>query len=196
VSEEEHMSTRSDYTDDEWTAIRRTPAEAAIAMERASPSGFLGRRRERKAQERSFASAVSRYAGLGLVDAIVEAAEEEGRLDAELRAADRPVIDDAITHAAIARRAIQAKGSAEELDAYVKSVIGACEVIAAADREGDVVALSTAEALLLQRLAAALGHPHYTPGDPDFAPPGQQTRLIFVGLEDTDSEQGMGQERR
>ena len=176
------MSTRSDYTDEEWTAVRRTPAEAAIAMEQASPSGFLGRRRERKAQERSFASALSIYAGLGLVDAVVEAAEEEGPLVAELRSAGTRVIDDAITHAGVARRAIQAKGTAEELDAYVRSVLGACEVIAAADQEGDVVTLSTAEALLLQRLAAALGRPDYTPGDPDFAPPGQQTRVIFVGL--------------
>jgi hypothetical protein len=75
-------------------------------------------------------------------------------------------------------------------------VLGACEVIAAADREGDVVTLSTPEALLLQRLASALGRPDYTPGNPDFAPPGQQTRTMFVGLEGTDTDQGLGQLRR
>jgi hypothetical protein len=69
-------------------------------------------------------------------------------------------------------------------------------VIAAADREGDVVNLSTAEALLLQRLASALGRPDYAPGSPDFAPPGQETRVIFVGLEGTDADQGLGQQRR
>jgi len=190
------MSTRSDYTDEEWSAVRRTPAEAAVAMGQASPSGFLGRRRERKAQERSFASSISTYAGLGLVDAIVEAAEEEGPLVAALRSAGTPVIEDAITHAGVARRAIQAKGTGDELDAYVKTVLGACEVIAAADREGDVVNLSTAEALLLQRLASALGRPDYTPGDPDFAPPGQQTRVIFVGIGGTDADQALGQQRR
>jgi hypothetical protein len=191
------MSTRSDYTDEEWAAVRRTPAEAAIAMEQASRSGFLGRRRERKAQERSFASAISTYAGLGLVDAIVAAAEEEeGRLVDALRSAGTPVIEDAITHAGVARRAIQAKGTGDELEAYVNTVLGACEVIAAADREGDVVALSTAEALLLQRLATALGRPDYTPGNPDFAPPGQKAGVIFVGLEGTDGEQGLGQQRR
>jgi hypothetical protein len=190
------MSTRSDYTDEEWEAVRRTPAEAAIAMEQASPSGFLGRRRERKAQERSFASAISTYAGTGLVDAIIEAAEEEGPLVDALRSAGTPVIDDAITHAAVARRAIQAKGTGDELEAYVKTVLGACEAIAAADREGDVVALSTAEVLLLQRLAAALGRPDYTPGSPDFAPVGQETPVMMVGLDGTDTEQGMGQQRR
>jgi hypothetical protein len=190
------MSTRSDYTDDEWEAVRRTPAEAAIAMEQASPSGFLGRRRERKAQERSFASAISTYAGTGLVDAIIEAAEEEGPLVDALRSAGTPVIDDAITHAGVARRAIQAKGTAAELEAYVNTVLGACEAIAAADREGDVAARSTPEALLLQRLATALGRPDYTPGHPDFAPPGQQKPVIMVGIEDTDGQQGLGQQRR
>lgn len=190
------MSTRSDYTDEEWTAIRRTPAEAAVAMERAAPSGFLGRRRERKAQERSFASAISTYAGLGLADAIVDAAEEEGPLVVTLRSAGAEVIEDAITHAGVARRAIEAKGTGDELEAYVKTVLGACETIASADREGDVVTLSAGEALLLRRLATALGRADYTPGDPDFAPSGQQTRVIFVGLEGTDSEQGLGQNRR
>jgi len=190
------MSTRSDYTDEEWTAVRRTPAEAAIAMEQAAPSGFLGRRRERKAQERSFASAISTYAGLGLVDAIIEAAEEEGPLVAALRSTGTSVIEDAITHAGVARRAIQAKGTGDELEAYVNTVLGACEVIAAADREGDVTTLSTAEALLLQRLAAALGRPDYTPGQPDFAPPGQETPVMKVGLDDTSTEQGLGQQRR
>jgi hypothetical protein len=196
ADEEERMSTRSDYTDEEWQAVRRTPAEAAIAMEQASPSGFLGRRRERKAQERSFAAAISTYAGLGLVDAIIAAAEEEGPLVEALRSAAAPVIEDAIAHAGAARRAIRAKGTADELEAYVNTVLGACEVIAAADREGDVAALSAGEALLLQRLAAALGRPDYTPGRPDFAPPGQQKRVIMVGIDDTDTEQGLGQQRR
>jgi hypothetical protein len=190
------MSTRSDYTDEEWEAVRGTPAEAAIAMEQASPSGFLGRRRERKAEERSFAAAISAHAGLGLADAIVAAAQEEGRLIDSLRAADRPLIDEAIASAAGARRAIEAKGTREELEAYVNSVLGICEVVAAADRERGEGALSTAEALLLRRLATALGRPDYTPGDPDFAPPGQQTPVAMVGLEGTDTEQGLGQQRR
>jgi hypothetical protein len=190
------MSTRSDYTDEEWTAIRRTPAEAVVAMEKAVPSGFLGRRRERKAVDRGLAAVISTYGGQGLVDAIVAAAEEEGRLIDSLRADDRPLIDEALASAAAARRAIEAKGSREELEAYVNSVLGICEEAASADKERGEGSLSTAEVLLLQRLAAALGRPDYTPGRPDFAPPGQQTPVMMVGIEDTDSEQGLGQQRR
>lgn len=190
------MSTRADYSDEEWEAIRRTPAEAAIAMEQASPSGFFGRRRERKAVERGFADVISAYAGMGLVDAIVAAAEEEGRLIDSLRAADRPVIDAAIASAAAARRAIEAKGTREESEAYVNSVLGICEAVAAADREREEGALSKPEGLLLQSLATALGRPDYTPGHPDFAAPGHETPVLMVGLDGTPAEHGLGQQRR
>lgn len=190
------MSTGADYTDEEWAAIRQTPAMAAIAMERASPSGFLGRRRERKAQERGFAAVISAYAGIALVDALVAAAEEEGRLLDSLRGTDRSLVDEAIENAAAARRAIEAKGSREELEAYQISVIGICEEVAVADQEAGHGTLSPAEAILLQRLAEALGRPDYTPGNPDFMPPGRTTPVILVGLERTDGEQGLGQQRR
>ncbi len=190
------MSTRADYTDQEWAAIRGTPAMAALAMERASPSGFLGRRRERKAQERGFAAIMSVYAGIGLVDAIVEAADAEGRLLDELRKEERPFVDDAIASAAIASKAIKAKGSREELEAYQIGVIGVCEDVAVADQEAGPGALSPAEATLLRRLAGALGRPDYEPGNPDFTPPGRQTRVFLVGLDDGGVERGLGQQRR
>jgi len=187
---------RTEYTAEEWDAIRRTPATAAVAMERASPSGFLGRRRERKAQERGFAAVIKAYAGIGLVDAIVAAAQDEGRLLDALRDVDRPLVDEALAGAAAARRAIEAKGSREELEAYQISVIGICEDVAVADQEAGHGALSPAEEIFLRRLAGALGRPDYTPGNPDFTPPGRETRVFLVGLEGTDGQQGIGQQRR
>ena len=69
------------------------------------------------------------------MDAIVAAAEEEGRLLDKLHEADRPLVDEALAGAAAARRAIEAKGSREELEAYQISVIGICEDVAVADQE-------------------------------------------------------------
>ena len=189
------MSTRADYTDEEWEAIRQTPAAAMIAMEQASPSGILGRRRERKAQERGLAAVISGYAGMGLVDGLVAAAQEEGRRIDALREAGRPLIDEAIASAGAAHRAIAAKGSRDEHEAYVNSVLGLCETVAAADQERGE-GLSKAESILLHRLAAALGRPDYTPGDPEFTPPGLKTPVFKVGLEGADGEQGIGQQRR
>jgi hypothetical protein len=165
-------------------------------MERASPSGFLGRRRERKAQERGFSAVMSAYAGVDLIDAIVEAAEAGGRLLDELRKDDRSFADDAIANAAIASKAIESKGSREELEAYRIGVIGICEDVAVADQEAGPGVLSPAEATLLRRLAGALGRPDYEPGNPDFTPPGRQTRVFLVGLDDSGVERGLGQQRR
>ncbi len=163
------MSTRSDYTADEWEAIRRAPAEAVIAVEQASPSGYLGRRREHKAAEKEFGLAIVQYAGMGLVDAIVAAKDEEGRLVDALRAGGEPMVDTAVETAARARRAIHAKGTTEELEAYVNAIIATIEAVAMASGErGEADKVSTAESLLLRRLAGALGRPEYEPPKDDW----------------------------
>jgi hypothetical protein len=158
------MSTRSDYTADEWEAIRRTPAEAVIAVEQASPSGFFGRRRERKAEEKGFAQAIAQYAGLGLIDAIVAAKDEEGRLVDSLRAGGEPMVDRAVDTAGKARRAIQAKGTRQELEAFVGAILGTAEAVAlAAGEGGEADKISEPEAILLRRIASALGKSEYEP---------------------------------
>ncbi len=158
------MSTRTDYSAEEWDAIRRTPAEAVVAIEQSSKSGFMGRRRERKATEKSFKEAIANFAGLGLIDAIVAAKDEEGVLLDALRASDEPLIDKVIETATHARRALDAKATREEREAYVNTVLEAAEAaaLAAGDRSDDSK-VSRAEAILLGRIAAALGRPGYEP---------------------------------
>jgi tellurite resistance protein len=158
------MSTRADYTVEEWEAIRRTPPEAVVAVEQASPSGFLGRRRERKATEQGFAEAIAQFAGLELVDAIVAAREEEGRLVDALRAGAAPMADTAVASARAARRAVDAKGTREEAEAFANAVIMTCERVARASGErGEDTTVSRAEAIVLQRLGDALGLAGYEP---------------------------------
>jgi hypothetical protein len=158
------MSTRSDYTADEWEMIRRAPAEAVLAIEQASPSTFLGRRRERKAAQRGFGAAIDQFSGLGLVDAIVAARDEEGQLLDALRAGGAPMIDSAVDTAGKARRAIEAKGTRPEVEAFAAAVLQTAEAVALASSErGETGKMSAAEALLLRRLAGALGRPDYEP---------------------------------
>ena len=158
------MSTREDYTVEEWDAIRRTPAESVIAIEQASPSGLWGRRKERKAAERGFATAIANVSGLGLVDALVAARNEEGALLDALRAGGESFTASAPETAKRARRAIEAKGSPGELEAFAAAVLDTCEGVAMASAEGgDVERTSKAEALVLTRIAAALGIGGYEP---------------------------------
>ena len=158
------MSTRVDYSSDEWEAIRRTPAEAVLAVEQASPSGFFGRRRERAAAQRGFADAIAHFSGLDLVDAIVAARDEEGPLIDSLRSGGESYLETAIETAGTARRAILVKGTRQELEAFVGSVLATAEAVAlAGGSRGAPGRLSAAEVLLLRRLAVALGRPDYEP---------------------------------
>jgi tellurite resistance protein len=163
------MSTRIDYTAEEWEMIRRTPAEAIVAIEQASGSGFFGRRHERKAAERGFGDAIAEFSGLELIDALVAAQEDEGRLVDGVRASGESMIDTAVETAATARRAIQAKGTREELEAYVSAILDTAQAVAlAAGVSGAIGHMSPAEALVLSRLAGALGRPDYEPPKDDW----------------------------
>ncbi len=158
------MSTRTDYSVEEWEAIRRTPAEAVLAVEQASASGFLGRRRERKAIEKGFREVIAQFTGVELIDAIVAASEDEGHLVDALRAGDEPMIDAAVASARAARRAVDAKGKREEAEAFANAVIMTCERVAEASGErGENTTVSRAEALVLKRLGDALGLAGYEP---------------------------------
>jgi hypothetical protein len=169
------MSTRDDYTPEEWEAIRRAPAEAVIAIEQASPSGFWGRRKERKAAERGFRAAIAELSGSELVAAIVAAREEEGTLIDALRAGGETFTDRAVETARLARNAILAKGTREELEAYATAIITTAESVALATREeGERTDTSRAETLLLTRLAQALGRRGYEPPAGDWGAGGVQ----------------------
>jgi len=164
------MSKRDDYTAEEWEAIRRAPAESAIAVEQASPSGILGRRRERKAEKRAFGEAIAENAGLELIDAIIAARADEGVLLDAIRAGGEPLVEKAVVTARSARVAIASKGTREELEAYVGAILSVCGAVAMASREGgEAGPTSRAEALVLTRLAGALGRAGYEPPSYEWA---------------------------
>lgn len=158
------MSTRDDYTVEEWEAIRRAPAECAIAVEQASPSGFWGRRKEEKAAEQGLRAAIEQFGSLELGQAIAATREHEGVLLTALRAGGERFVETAPGTAAAARAAIGAKGTRDELEAYATAIIATCEGVATASSEGGARAgVSEAEANLLGRLARALGIDGYRP---------------------------------
>jgi hypothetical protein len=152
------MSTRDDYSVEEWEAIRRAPSEAVVAVEQASPSGPLGRRRERRAAERGFVEALEVFADLELIAALVATREQEGTLLDALRSGNERFVEQAPETAAAAAAAIRAKGTPAELQAYANAIIVTCDEVARASSEGGARGgVSDAEAVVLGRLAAALG---------------------------------------
>lgn len=191
------MSTRNDYTVEEWELIRRAPAEAVIAVEQASPSGLWGRRKERKAAERGFAGAIAEFSGIELVGDIVAARDEEGILLEALRSGGEAFTERAVETARRARQALLAKGTPEELKAYVAAVLDTAEAVALATREeGERGSTSRAEALLLTRLAAALGRSGYEPPDADWGSGGVQGMVadstVLGGIREIPPDSGKG----
>jgi hypothetical protein len=157
------MSKRTDYSVDEWEAIRRAPAEAVVAIEQASPSGFFGRRKEAKAGRRSLTDVIGQFGDLELVADLVAVREAEGQVIDGLRAGGEPMIDQAIATATAARVALKARATREEQEAYANGVLRLAESVALAAREGEMNEVSAAETLLLRRLADALGRRDYEP---------------------------------
>lgn len=152
------MSGRDDYTIEEWEAIRRAPSEAVLAVEQASPSGPWGRRHERLAAERSLREALEQFEGLELTGALVATRDQEGTLLDAMRAGGERFVERAPETAAAAARAIRARGTPAELQAYANAIIATCDDVAKASSEdGAPGGVSDAEVTLLKRLAAALG---------------------------------------
>jgi hypothetical protein len=96
------MSRRTDYTDEEWNAIRRAPAEVVIAVEQSSPSGWYGRRSERKAATKGFAGVIEQFGSLELIADIVAERDAEAPLIDSLREGGESLIEAAIDDAAAA----------------------------------------------------------------------------------------------
>jgi hypothetical protein len=157
------MSKRTDYSADEWEAIRRAPAEAVVAIEQASPSHFLGRRREAKAARRSLADVISQFEDLELMADLIAARETEGALIDGLRAGGEPMIDQSVATASAAWAALRTRASREEREAYASAVLRLAESVADASGEGEAGKVSMAEMLQLRRLGDALGRPDYEP---------------------------------
>lgn len=156
------MSTRDDYTIEEWEAIRRAPPEAVLAVEQASPSGPLGSRRERIAGDRGFLRALDDFDDLELARVLGATREEEGVLLGALRSGGERFVERAPLTAAAAAAAIRAKGTPDELRAYANAIIATCEDVARANSEGGAWGgVSAAEAIVLTRLALALGIADY-----------------------------------
>lgn len=156
------MSTRDDYTIEEWEAIRRAPSEAVLAIEQASPSGPLGSRRERITADRGFLQALDDFADLELTGVLAATREEEGVLLTTLRSGGERFVEQAPETVAAAARAIRAKGSPGELRAYANAIIATCEDVARASSEGGARGgISAAEATVLSQIALALGIDDY-----------------------------------
>jgi hypothetical protein len=144
------MTTKADFTSEEWETIVEAPTLAAMMVITSSPGGTF---RETFAFARAWSDAREAHGASALLDAL---AAEKPKLDRkkfgsteELRAKGEEEL------AAVAALLAQ-KATPDELDAYRKFVLAAAERVAAAHKEnGDPI--SPEEQATLDEIRGHLG---------------------------------------
>jgi hypothetical protein len=136
------MTTRSDYTAEEWNVIMQSPMAAAMMVMLASPSNPVGLAQEAFAVSKMLAENVGKPSGVGLIDAVAEQIKDaEGR-----KAAQLPTPEAGADLAALKGRALDtlrqlsallaAKAPADEATSFRQWLLATAQRVAGAAKEG------------------------------------------------------------
>ncbi|MFN8175729.1 MAG: hypothetical protein U0T02_11740 [Solirubrobacteraceae bacterium] len=148
------MTTKADYTDDEWTAIRIAPLSAGMIVVTAQGGGTL---RETYSMAKAYAEAREQHGASELLDAIVSERPERDHhryhsID-ELRQGGLERVREAVA-------VLEAKATPAELGDYRAFVTGLATKVAEAHREDDAQdPVGDGEREAIGEIRAALGAP-------------------------------------
>jgi hypothetical protein len=169
------MTSRTDYTDEEWARLGRAPLVAALAITLADPGGPIGTARESTAALRTVLEAARDGGFGGLVDAVShDVAARAQRRENPLAGfkPDRhrgvePMLDELRAVNAL----LAAKASPEETDGFREWIRTASQRAALAAKEGGVLGfggerVSEREQQMLETLGEIFGVPRDTPPAP------------------------------
>jgi hypothetical protein len=164
------MTSRADFTDEEWAALRRGLVAGEEAVRAAAPSGWFGRFKESRALKREWKHLEERY---GHTDLAKELIGEEGKAPVGSVRLEEGQTDAFIAGSIEACRAaaaiLGAKAEPHMAAAYVDVALELAETAAlAAQEQGSPDPISRAEAIVLRRVAEAFGRRDYeVPGHGD-----------------------------
>jgi len=144
------MTSKSDFTDEEWRLVLEGPPTAALIVTTASRGGTF---RESFAIGKGYAEARQQHGESELLDEIVAAKPKVDHTrfhsPEELKQHGLELLRQAVS-------LLSAKATPEELDDYRKFAIGLAQRVAEAHRENGV-AVSEPERQALDEITAALG---------------------------------------
>lgn len=156
------MPARTDFDDDQWTALRLAPWQVGLGVMAADPSGILGRQRELRTVETTVRRTAERGTSSALVRLVVDDvlsgddlphAPPGGRSEEDLA-------EDVLARCADVRILLAATVDEHESRAYRRWLLDIAEAVALAAEEGDGPfgeRVSELELRYLARLASALG---------------------------------------
>jgi hypothetical protein len=157
------MSTKADYSQNEWETLRDTPIFTALAMVMASPNGLIGAAQESAALAKSMAEA-ARHANplLAALSQRSEGGNEELKkymqeTAAQKKGAELPQFleDNALMMCRLAASILAAKATPDEAATYKSWVLQQATAVAQAAKEGGQT-ISANEAEFLGEIGQAL----------------------------------------
>lgn len=173
------MTTKIDYTLDEWWALQEVPLLVGVAVLYASPSSTGGVMREIIASATAVANAAQMFPDNELIQALLTPDEDSKILKppppitagASRRERAEQLHKETLAKCQRAANILDAKALAREIREYKMWVMAIGGEVAAAVREGGVFGIGAkiiteAEIALLQEIANALRYHSYKPPTP------------------------------
>ena len=158
------MTTKADFTAEQWDVLRRGLVAGEEAVRAAAPSGWFNRFKESRALKREWKSILERYGHTLLAQDLI-GAEGQAPIESVQLEQDQvgPFIDKSV-EACKAAAAIMAKADPHDAELYADVAIELAETAAVAAQErGQDALVSPAEAVVLRRVAHAFGRADYEP---------------------------------
>jgi len=160
------MTTKADFTPDEWSQIQRAPFMAGLAVVAASPSGPFGVIKELFAVAKMLGEVKTQGASNELIKALVadiEAGAKDLNAPAELKGKTPDQVKSyTIESCRQAAALIEKKAKPEEAQVFKQWLVSAAQKVAEAAKEGGFLGLggtrvSEQEAATIKELSTALG---------------------------------------
>lgn len=159
------MSTKTDYTEEEWAALRRAPLVAGLAVSLADPGSPVGSVKEALATSKAISEAPAEGGNelIGAVAADVRAqAQDRKNPMGDLKLDPKDAKQQAREAVASVNDILAAKSTPEEADGYKRWLLDAARRTADAAKEGGFLGVggervSEREKATLDELAGALG---------------------------------------
>jgi len=144
------MTTKTDYTAEEWNVVMQSPMAAAMVVMYASPSNPVGLAQEAFAVSKMLAENVGKPSGVGLIDAVAEQIKDaEGR-----KAAQPPRPEAGADITALKGRALDTlrqlnvllttKAPADEAAKFREWILATAQRVAGAAKEGGFLGIGGA----------------------------------------------------
>ncbi len=144
------MTSKTDFTEQEWDAVLEGPPSAGMIIVTASHGGTF---RETIAIGKAYAEARKQHGASELLDAIVTAKPE---VDHTRYKSVEELTEHGLQHIRDAVEVLERKATPDELEDYRRFVVALAEKVANAHRE-DGMAVSGPEQAALEQISAALG---------------------------------------